>query len=160
MSLPPLILWANHPPKYDIERKRCPIGVTPINAVISVSDSWSTFADCKHPKICCLSFLCLHSLIFPATVFLSALNQQLFDALIFQGLSQSIQVSRPGMFWYFLLTRLLKSGAFVVRCWVPLISHQSCSKMILKWQNELLLLQQQRLDKVCFCIHLGGVTAS
>lgn len=74
--------------------------------------------------------------------------------------SQSIQVSCNDMLWNFLLTRRLKSRAFVVTCMVSLISHQSHSKFILKWQNELEFLHQQRLEKISFCIHLGFVATS
>lgn len=106
-----------------IERRRYPRGATPINVVIFclwiVLDLW--WPQTSRNLLSVLSFLssgdCLAQWFPPpATVFLSALHQQLFDALIFQGLSQSIQVSSTGMFRYFPLTRLLKSGVFELRC--------------------------------------------
>lgn len=149
-----------------IERRGCPGGVTPINVVIFrvrvVFNLWRPQTSQKsvvcpvHPFLGGLS----HSRFIPVYSLSVSASSAAVRCIDISRTQSSIQVSGAGLFRYFLLTRLLKSGVFVVRCRVPLISLQSRSKMILWWQNELLLLHRQRLDEVLLCIHLWANTAS
>lgn len=89
-----------------IERRVGPRGATPINVVIF--HVWIVlnlrWPQTSQKSVVCpvLSFLRVlsHSLIFPATVFLSALHQQLFNALIFQGLKS---ISLGEQHWHVLV---------------------------------------------------------
>lgn len=159
VPLSPLIPSTNHPPKYFIKQTRRPPGVTPINTFISSSDLCSTLDDCKHPR----NLLSVHSssnrppltmivgfFFNPSCV--STFCQHLpTDSDISASLLASIQVSSAGMFWYFLLTALIKSRRL---CLVSLIGYQSCSCTSKRLQRLILYPPWGILAVVKHLIHL------
>ncbi len=148
-----------------IERRGCPRGAIPINIVIFgvwiVLNLWwpQTSQNLLSVRFFLSSGDCLTYWFSPLQSFCQHFISSCSMHWYFKD---SFSPSRWAavVFRHFLLTRLLKSEVFVVWCRVPLINLPSRSKMILKWQNELLLLHLQRLDEVLFCIHLGAITAS
>lgn len=96
------------------------------------------------PEICCLSIL--HRIdrlsrwlfvffFFPPASVLSVSTYPLTCCDISASLLASIQVSSAGLFWYFLLTALIKSRRL---CLVSLIGYQSCSCTSKRLQSLIL----------------------